>query len=170
MLLFLAICDYYCHREEQIGLHIRSVSYTLTFILSFLLQVKNVACSLKHTGWSLLKALTSIKSITFSIHRKMKSFRSGNNICLRGLLEYCDQNSGDPCKMDGFRHQEACNNQPHSLPSECERCLNSDLSKMVLWDTSPLLSQSASFLNKVVISCLQKLISQFICLLCREQS
>ena len=114
--------------------------------------------------------MTSIKSITFSSHRKMKSFRSGNNICLRGLLEYCDQNSGDPCKMDGFRHQEACNNQPHSLPSECERCLNSDLSKMVLWDTSPLLSQSASFLNKVVISCLQKLISQFICLLCREQS
>ena len=46
-----------------------------------------------------------------------------------------------------------CSNQPHSLPFQCERNLNSYLGKIVLGDTGSPPSQSPGFLSKVTIAC-----------------
>ena len=59
-------------------------------ILLLLLQVKNIACSLEYSGYSILKALT-FKGITSFIHIEIKCCRTENNICLvGGLQEYHD--------------------------------------------------------------------------------
>lgn len=56
-----------------------------------------------------------------------------------------------------FWHQEVYNNQPYPFPCLYKRSLNSNLVKMVLWDTSPPFPWSASFSNEVTISCPQQL-------------
>ena len=59
----------------------------------------------------------------------------------------------DRCKNKGFQCQEICSNDEYSFPFENKRSLNSNLDKMILWDTSPSSSWSAGFPNKVTIYC-----------------
>ena len=98
--------------------------------------------------------LWPLKVQHFSIHRETISCRTENTICLvDGLQEHPDLTSVNRCKNKGFWHQEVCNNQPHSLPFQYKRSLNSTSGKMVFWGTGPPSSWSAGFLNKVVILC-----------------
>ena len=96
---FIAYCPAELQMEEQIWLHVRSVPFTLTFVLCCLpclamlalhLLQKNVACSLKHTRQPIFKALT-FKGITFFHSTRDKSCRTENNMSLvGGLREHPD--------------------------------------------------------------------------------
>ena len=59
----------------------------------------------------------------------------------------------DICKNKRFWHQEVCSTQPHPFLFQYKRSQNSNLGKVVLWDTSPPSSQSAGFQSKVAGLC-----------------
>ena len=58
----------------------------------------------------------------FSIHLKIESCRTENNICLvGGLQKHRHLPYIDSCKNKGFQHQEVWNNQWHPLPNQCKK-------------------------------------------------
>ena len=101
-----------CNREEQIWLHTRSASFTLTiefYCFYFELRILPIAWNIQDGPVS---RFWPLRHDTFPF-TEIKSCSTENNNCAGGgLQEHHDLAYVASCKSNGFRHQEVCNNQP----------------------------------------------------------
>ena len=120
-----------------------------------------------NTQGSPILRLWSLKYNT-SIYIEIKSYRTEYNMsCWRFTGIWWPDLLGH-LQETGFWHQEVYNNRPYPFSFLYKRNLNSNLVKMMLWDTSPPFPWSASF--SINNSLLQQLVSRLIGLLCSEQN
>ena len=106
--------DCNCDREEQIWLHIRFVSFTLTFTFycfCFQLSMLPTAWNTQDSPFSRFWPLRTWHS---SIHIEIKSCQTEIKTCLvEGFQEHHDQIYMDSSENKGLLYQAVCNNEPH---------------------------------------------------------
>lgn len=153
------VTEWPCLHTGSIPLGLTCVLCCLCWvILALYLLQKNVVCSLKYTGWPMLKALTFKGIVLFPSHRDfvLKNVAK-QRITFVSLEVYRNLNTvtwpwwTDTRTKDSDTEKFETTNR--ILSSFSKRCLNTNPRRLVLWDPTPSFSWSAGFPNKAAISC-----------------